>query len=92
MRRLIMLSEIKTNEIMTARAAMEKYRTKYFLMVITEVVDQCDNDLGYVIYTADNEKELIQISEDEFQDKRVAYMLGVAAEPFPIIGGVVYHD
>ena len=48
-----MLKEITTQEIMTIREAYKKYRTKHFLMVITEIVDQCDNDLGYVIYTAD---------------------------------------
>ena len=87
-----MLNEIKAKEIMTTRAAMVKYRTKYFVMVITEVVDQGDNDLGYVIYTADREKELTQISRDEYRGKRVAFLLGVAAEPFPLIGNVVYHD
>ena len=87
-----MLSEVKIKEIMTTRAAMEKYRTKFFLMVITEVVDQCDNDLGYVIYIADKEKELFQVPGDAYGDKKVAYMLGVAAEPFPTVGNVVYHD
>ena len=87
-----MLSKIEKKEILTARAAMEKYRTKYFIMVITEVVDQCDNDLGYVIYTADNRKELNQVSRDEYKGKKIAFMLGIAAEPYPQIGNVVYHD
>ena len=77
---------------MTTRAAMEKYRKKYFIMIITEVVDQCDNDLGYVIYTADREKELTQIPREEYSGKRAAWMLGVAAEPYPLIGNVVYND
>ena len=76
-----MLKEIKTQEIMTTRSAMEKYRTQYFIMVITETVDQCDNDLGYVIYAADTKKELTKISRDEFKGKKIALMLGVAAEP-----------
>ena len=42
--KLVMLSEIKTKEIMTTSAAIEKYRKKYFIMIITEVLDQCDND------------------------------------------------
>jgi len=46
---------------------LEKYRKKYFIMIITEVVDQCDNDLGYVIYTAGREKELTQISAGKEQ-------------------------
>ena len=37
-----MLNEIKAKEIMTTRTAMTKYKTKYFIMIITEVVDQGD--------------------------------------------------
>ena len=87
-----MLNEIRTKEIMTKRTAMEKYRTKYFIMIITEVVDQQDKDLGYVIYTADKEKELTKVPREKYKDERYALMLGVAAEPYPQIGNVVYHD
>ena len=87
-----MLEKIETKEMMTRRAAMLKYRTKYFFMEITEVVDHGDNDLGFVCYTADSDDALDQVPISEYEGKRVAYMLGVAAEPFPIIGNMVYHD
>ena len=87
-----MLKEIKTKEIMTTRAAMKKYRTQYFMMVITEIVDRGDNDLGYVIYTADKEKELTEADIDKYGDIRIGLMLGDAAEPFPCVGNVVYHE
>ena len=87
-----MLKEINTQEIMTIRAAMEKYRTQYFIMVITDAVDQCDNDMGYVIYTADEKKELLNIPREKYKDKPIALMLGVAAEPYPLVGNVVYYD
>ena len=86
-----MLEKIENKEIMTARAAMEKYRTKYFRMVITEVVDHGDNDLGYVIYIADNEREFLNVSRDEYKGKMIAFMLGVAAKPYPLIGNLVHH-
>lgn len=86
-----MLEKIETKEIMTRHDAQEKYRTKYFRMVITEVVDQGDNDLGYVIYIADTEKELRQIPRSEYKGKHIAFTLGAAAEPYPQIGNVVYH-
>jgi len=86
-----MLKKIETQEIMTTRAAMEKYRTQYFDMVITEIVDQGDNDLGYVIYVADEKKELLAVPRNEYKGKKVAFMLGVAAEPYPQTGNVVYH-
>jgi hypothetical protein len=76
---------------MTRRAAMLKYRTKFFIMVITKVVDQGDNDLGYVMYAADTEDELFNIPRSEYKDLHVAFWAGVAAEPFPQIGNVVYH-
>ena len=87
-----MLDKIETQEIVTTRAAIEKYRTKFFVMVITEVVDQCDNDLGYVIYTADKHKELHSISRDEYKGKKVAFLFGDGTEPYPQIGNLVYHD
>ena len=87
-----MLNKIETHEIMTKRNARVKYRTQYIVMIITSVVDQCDNDLGYVIYAADDERELLEIPRDEYKDKLVAFTLGVAAESYPQIGNVVYYD
>jgi len=86
-----MLQEIKSQEIMTKRAAMVKYRTQYFIMIITDIVDQGDNDLGYVMYAADSKRELLKIPREKYKDKPFALMLGVAAEPYPLIGNVVYH-
>ena len=86
-----MLKKIEAQEIMTRRAAKEKYRTQYILMIITEFVDRLDNDLGYVIYTADKERDFSSISTDEYKDKTIAYLTGGAAEPYPAIGNVVYH-
>lgn len=87
-----MLKKIETREIMTRRNAMLKYRTQHFVMVITEVVDQGDNDLGYIMYVADSDDEILKIPQNEYEDKKIAFMFGVAAEPYPIIGNVVYHD
>jgi hypothetical protein len=87
-----MLEKIETREIMTTRAATDKYRTKFFDMVITEVVDHGDNDLGYVIYVADKRKELNAVSRDEFKGKKMAFLYGVGTEPYPSIGNVVYHE
>ena len=87
-----MLRKTDTQEIMTTRNARVKYRTQYIVMIITEVVDQGDNDLGYVIYISDDEREQLQISRDEYTGKRVAFLSGIAAEPFPILGNVVYYD
>jgi hypothetical protein len=83
-----MLEKIETKEIMTCREAMLKYRTKYFRMVITEVVDQGDNDLGYVMYVADTEREIRKVPRSEYRGKKIAFMFGVAAEPYPIIGEI----
>ena len=87
-----MLEKIEKKEIMTTREAVKRYPTKYFRMVITEVVDQCDNDLGYVIYTADNERDIVKAPMDEYKGQRVAYMYGDLTEPYLSIGNVVYHD
>ena len=77
-----MLEKITDGEIMTTWDAMKKYPTKYFAMLITEVVDIAGNkDLGYVLYTADSEIEMRDVPWDEFKGKRVARMMGGAAEP-----------
>ena len=86
-----MLTKIETRDTITRYAATRKYRTKYILMVIVETIDNGDNDLGYVIYTADREKDFDSVSIDEFADKKIAYLIGGAAEPYPTIGNVVYH-
>ena len=88
-----MYEKIETKEIMTHRAAREKYRTQYFLMVLTEEVDGGDNDLGYVVLTANTENEYYDAPTEEYRGKGFMLLntLGVAAEPYPIIGNVVYH-
>ena len=86
-----MLEKIETGEIMTRREVVDKYRTKQIVMVITEVVDQCDKDLGYVIYIADTNAEILKIPRSEYKGKKIAFMFGVDTEPYPIIGNVVYH-
>jgi len=87
-----MLEKVETREIMTRRNAVLKYRTQQFVMEITEVVDQCDNDLGYVMYVADTDDEILKIPQSEYIGKKIAFMFGEAAEPYPIIGNVVYHE
>jgi len=67
-----MLKKIDTVEIMTKHEIKTKYRTQYILMVMTEIVDDGDNDLGYVIYTADQERDFDPISRDEYK-KRCLY-------------------
>ena len=87
-----MLQKIPTKEIITRRTARVKYRTQHIVMAITNEVDQGDNDLGYVMYIADDERELLSISRDEYKDKMVAFLSGDDTEPFPSIGNVVYYD
>jgi len=89
---IAMLEKIEINEIMTTQDAVKKYPTKYFMMVITEIVDRCDNDLGYVIYTADDQRDLMKASMDEYKGQRVASMYGTLTEPYPSIGNVVYYE
>ena len=85
-----MYEKIEGKEIMTKRAAMLKYRTKYFLMVITEIVGG-DRDLGYVIFTADSKRELYKAPYDGYRNLRLSSMLGVAAEPYSLLGNIEYH-
>ena len=87
-----MLEKIEKKEIMTTREAVKRYPTKYFRMVITEIVDHCDNDLGYVVYTADDQRDLVKAPMNEYKGQRVASMYGTLTEPYPSIGNVVYYD
>ena len=87
-----MLKKIDTGEIMTRYAAKSKYKTQYILMIMTEIVDHGDNDLGYVIYTADKERDFDTISRAEYKGMIVSYLIGGEAEPYPSVGNVVYHE
>jgi hypothetical protein len=87
-----MLEKIETKEIMTHYEARMKYKTKFFIMIRTEDVDGGENDLGYVIYTADTERELNKVPRSEYIGKRASFSMGYSAEPYLIIGNVVYHD
>jgi len=87
-----MYEKVELKEVMTTRAAMEKYRTQYFIMAITDVVDQGDNDLGYVLYIADDKRDLLKVDRSLYQNKRVGLMQGIAAEPYPQIGNIVCYE
>ena len=87
-----MLNAIKTQEITTKRIAQEKYYNQYIVMVITDTVDNGDNDKGYVIYTADDKRDFRQIPQEECKGRNIALTLGVSAEPYPLLGNVVYYD
>ena len=86
-----MLTELTTKEIMTKSEARKKYSTKYFIMIIIERIDMGDNDLGYVLFTADTDKELSQAPREKYKDLCYALMQGGAAEPYPSFDRVVYH-
>ena len=88
-----MLRKIEEQEIMTTWDAIKKYSGQYILMMITDVVDMTgQKDLGYVMYAADKDIELNQIPREVYKGKRVAFLEGWDAEPFPIIDRVIYHD
>ena len=91
MRRFIMLQEITTRDIMTARDAMKKYSKKYFIMITTEEIDRGYNDLGYVLFIADTSKELAQAPREKYKDLYYALMQGDDVEPFPSIENVVVY-
>jgi hypothetical protein len=93
-----MLEKIETKEIMTSREAHKKYVDKFFVMIITEVVDQGDNDRGFVIYASDDDRELSEIPQSEYEKYEVqggnivSFMIGSLAYPYPMIGKVIHYD
>jgi hypothetical protein len=87
-----MLRKIESKEILSKRDARIKYSDKYFRMIMTEVVDRADGDLGYVIYTADDKRDFLSVDWSEYEGKRLALMEGGAAEPFNSIGGIILYE
>ena len=87
-----MLTRIETKEIMTSWEARNKYRDKYIRFIITEIVDRGDNDLGYVVYVYDKEREEFEIPKEGFKDIMFAALIGVAAEPFGQFERIIRHD
>ena len=86
------LVKIDTKNIMTTWEAMNRYADKYFHMVITERVDEGDNDKGYVIYTYDHLAELKEIPRVETKGKSILRGAGVEVEPIGQIGGIIFHE
>ena len=87
-----MLIKIPDKELLTTQEAVKKYRTKYFDMLITEVVDITgQRDKGYVLYTADSRGELLAVPREEYRGKRIAHMMGDAAPEVESIGDIIYH-
>ena len=75
-----MLEKIEKKEIMTVWDAKVKYETKHFLMVLTKEVDRGQNDLGYVIYIADSDRELAKVPASEHKGSRVGKFQGNDSE------------
>ena len=87
-----MLRKIESKELLTTLEAKEKYRDYYIFMEIVKVVDGHDSDLGYVLYTIDEERDKRVVPRELFNGERVvASMPGYAYEPFIQIGGIEYH-
>ena len=67
------LTKINEIEIMTKHEAKQKYCSKYITMARTKLVDEGDNDLGYVgyvVYVYDKYKEKLNIPRDEINSLR----------------------
>ena len=87
-----MLRKIETRELLTKRQAQLKYRSNIIIMELTERVDGLDNDLGYVLYVADKERDKRLIPDDLLNDEKViAFTQGVAYDPYPGTGKIIYH-
>ena len=91
-----MLTKIENPELLTGKEAREKYAKKYFIFHSEETENMLygqfhrDTSLVTVLYTADDQMEFMQLSEDE----RLApgYGLGVGdyTESEIQIGAIVY--
>ena len=87
-----MLRKVETKELLTTFEAKKKYRDNYIFMEIVKVVDGLDNDLGYVLYTIDEERDKRMVPLELFNGERVvASMPGYAYESFVQVGNIVYH-
>ena len=88
---IIMLRKIETRELMTTSEAKKKYSTQYIIMELTgEGIGQ-DNQLGYVLYTADKDKDKRQLPKNLGEGGLIAFMEGYACGPIGVFGDIVYH-
>ena len=87
-----MLRKVESRELLTKSEARKKYRSSYIFMEIIDIVDGQDNDLSYVLYTVDEEKDKSLVPLELFAgDRIIASMPGNVYEPFGQIGKIVYH-
>ena len=89
-----MLRKIETRELMTRKEARKKDRNNHIYMEIVETDDlSFDNDLGYVLYILDKEKDKRLVTPDLFdEDKVISSMPGYAYEPGCRFSRIVYYD
>ena len=87
-----MLTKFENKEIMTRNEIKKKYSTKEIIMITTKSADRWDDDLGYVIYTADCKRDFRKASLEEYNDVPLDFLTGCEAEPYPSLSGVVYYD
>lgn len=86
------LIKINSLEVMTTWAARNKYPINHIVMIKTKFVDGGDNDLGYVIYTYDNNRDIRNIPREEIKGKPTIFTLGINAEPHKQIGGIEFYE
>jgi len=87
-----MVRKIENREIITLGEASEKYNDCRFVFIYTENIDYgSDDSRGYVIYSYDEEDEMLQIPREEVINKNRAYLWGqnFNPEPYNVIGGIV---
>ena len=89
-----MLTKIQDKEIISVWDAVNKYQEKYFIMIITETIDNVYHDRGYVIYASENRKDLIDIPLDEYTEGKATFWKGLpkVLSPMDEMSRVVYYD
>ena len=91
-----MLTKIENPELLTGLEAREKYARKYFIFHSEETENMLydkfhqDTSLVTVLYTADEKKEFMQLSEDERLAPGTGLGVGDYTESEIQIGAIVY--
>lgn len=85
------LTKIDDKIVMTKLEAKKRYRGKYFTFVYEQKVDDADNDLGYVIYTYDDDAEKSGIPKEEIEEKHIAFAAAFGAKRDRYVGGLTFH-
>ena len=89
-----MVMRVNDETLMTVSDMKKKYPTKWFryVMVGEPSFSNPGSEMGYVVFTADTEIEIYDISKYGYEGEPLSFGKGGHTVSTPEVGDIYYHD